>query len=32
VSIGFLSVMGATAVGYVLITGGRAEPEPAPAK
>jgi hypothetical protein len=32
VSIGFLAVMGAIAVGYVLITGGRAEAEPATAK
>jgi len=32
VSIGFLAVMGAIAVGYVLITGGRAEAEPAAAK
>jgi hypothetical protein len=32
VSIGFLAVLGAIAVGYVLITGGRAEAEPAAAK
>lgn len=32
VSIAFLAVMGAIAVGYVLITGGRAEAEPATSK